>query len=216
MKTFAAVLLIAALANAKKSKKIPEIVIEPVVIEEIPDVDEQYWTDISNKNAYGRNMWLGVFQGLYGMSKKVERPDDACFGDWIPSHMRDLYDFSHSGQSMWQIDVSEAQKSAYDIVDLVFMNDDYCHFRSTYWNVKDFCKESESCEFAAMMENMQKNAFGIITQMSTAASIFKEQPWEEMDQQSREYALNQMGHSIAALYADLIGFSANKMASLLQ
>lgn len=101
MKTFAAVLLIAALANAKKSKKLPEIVIEPVVIEEIPDVDEQYWTNISNKNAYGRNMWLGVFQGLYGMSKKVERPDDACFGDWIPSHMRDLYDFSHSGESMW-------------------------------------------------------------------------------------------------------------------
>ena len=52
------------------------------------------------------------------------------------------------------------------------------------------------------MENMQKNAFGIITQMSTAASIFKEQPWEEMDQDSREYALNQMGHSVAALYAD--------------
>ena len=40
------------------------------------------------------------------------------------------------------------------------------------------------------MENMQKNAFGIITQLSTAASIFKEQPWEEMDKESREYALN--------------------------
>ena len=52
--------------------------------------------------------------------------------------------------------------------------------------------------------------------MSTAASIFKEQPWEEMDQDSREYALNQMGHSMAALYADLIGFSAVKMASILQ
>jgi hypothetical protein len=52
--------------------------------------------------------------------------------------------------------------------------------------------------------------------MSTAASIFKEQPWEEMDQDSREYALSQMGHSVAAMYADLIGFSAQKMAAILQ
>ena len=52
--------------------------------------------------------------------------------------------------------------------------------------------------------------------MSTAASIFKEQPWEEMDQESREYALNQLGHSLAALYADLTGFSATKMASIMQ
>ena len=88
------------------------------------------------------------------------------------------------------LEVDLAKKSAYNIVDLIFLNDEYCHFRQTYWNVHTYCKETESCDFPTMMENMQKNAFGIITQLSTAASIFKEQPWEEMDQESREYALN--------------------------
>ena len=61
------------------------------------------------------------------------------------------------------LNVDEAKKSAYNIVDLIFLNDEYCHFRKTYWNVHSFCKETESCDFATMMENMQKNAFGIIT-----------------------------------------------------
>ena len=206
MKTFASVLLIAALAYAKD---IPDFAEES-------DEDQAYWQEISNMTAYGKNLWQGVFQGLYGMSSKIDRPDDACFGEWIPGHMKELYEFTHTGESLMLVNVDEAKKNAYNVVDLIFLNDEYCHFRTTFWNVEMFCKESEACDFGTMMENMQKNAFGIITQMSTAASIFKEQPWEEMDQESREYALNQMGHSIAALYADLIGFSATKMASLLQ
>ena len=205
MKTFASVLLIAALAYAKELPETESI------------EDQEYWENLQNITSYGKNLWQGVFQGLYGMSSKVERPDDACFGTWIPEHLQELYEFRmHAGSDLMLVDMDEAKKNAYNVVDLIFLNDEYCHFRKTFWNVNSFCKESEECGFSTMMENMQKNAFGIITQMSTAASIFKEQPWEEMDQDSREYALNQMGHSIAALYADLIGFSATKMASLLQ
>ena len=220
MKTFASVLLIAAFADAKKHKTMPVVVPEPEpVIEVDPEViaEQEFWQGIENKNGYGRNLWEGVYQGLYGMSSKVERPDENCFGEWIPSHMHELDEFRQTAsESIWMIDVEEAKKVSYDVVDLIFLNDQYCHFRTTYWNVHTFCKESESCDFQSMMENMQKNAFGIITQMSTAASIFKEQKWEDMDQDGREYALNQMGHALAALYADLIGFSATKMAALLQ
>ena len=208
MKTFASTLLIAAVAFARDL---------PETDAEVIEADAEYWTEVSNYTAYGKNLWLGVFQGLYGMSSKVERPDDGCFGEWIPEHMEELYEFrTHSGGNLMLVDMDEAKKNAYNVVDLLFLNDEYCHFRKTFWNVSAFCTESEACDFSTMMENMQKNAFGIITQMSTAASIFKEQPWEEMDQDSREYALNQMGHSVAALYADLIGFSAVKMAALLQ
>ena len=80
MKTFASVLLIAALVSAKKMPKV-----EPVP--EPQTADDLYWADITQKTAYGRNLWLGVYQGLYGMSTKIERPDENCFGDWIPSHM---------------------------------------------------------------------------------------------------------------------------------
>ena len=173
MKTFASVLLIAALVSAKKMPKV-----EPVP--EPQTADDLYWADITQKTAYGRNLWLGVYQGLYGMSTKIERPDENCFGDWIPSHMKELSDFKKTAsENIMEVDVDEARKVSYDIIDLAFLNDEYCHFRMTYWNVSTFCKETESCGMSTMMENMQKNAFGIITQLSTAASIFRETPWEE-------------------------------------
>jgi hypothetical protein len=54
MKTFASVLLIAVIANAKT---LPSEDIETVVAEE----DQEYWLEIQNYNAYGKNLWTGVF-----------------------------------------------------------------------------------------------------------------------------------------------------------
>ena len=50
--------------------------------------------------------------------------------------------------------MDDAKKSAYNVLDLIFLNDQYCHFRKTFWNVNAFCKESEACDFGTMMENM--------------------------------------------------------------
>ena len=107
--------------------------------------------------------------------------------------------------------MDEAATASYDMVDLMFLNDQYCHFRTTFWNVYDYCQTTEECQMSKMLENMQKNAFNIITQVSSAASTFKSQPWEEMDKEGRGYALNQMGHSVSNLFSDLIGFNASKI-----
>ena len=86
-----------------------------------------------------------------------------------------------------------------------------------FWDLHQFCAvdpesdEGSACALGTALENMQKNAFNIITQVSSAASTFKQQSWEEMDRESRGFALNQMGHSIAQLVADLIGFDASKV-----
>ena len=175
MNNFSTIVLMTAIASAKT---LPDF----STTDQIDETYQERWEELREYNFYYRNLWLGVFQGLYGMSSKVERPDDGCFGEWIPEHMEELYEFrTHAGDNLMLVDMDEAKKSAYNVVDLLFLNDEYCHFRKTFWNVSSFCTESEACDFATMMENMQKNAFGIITQMSTAASIFKEQPWEEMD-----------------------------------
>ena len=120
-----------ALAHAKKmpKKKEPEPVPEPVE-PEMNAEDVAYWEYIDNLNGYGKNLWLGVYQGLYGMSSKVERPDDACFGEWIPDHMKELSEFrSQAKEGVMTLEVDLAKKSAYNIVDLIFLNDEYCHFR---------------------------------------------------------------------------------------
>ena len=114
---------------------------------------------------------------------------------------------------MFSVSMDEARSAAYDVVDLMFLNDEECHFRQSYHDVHTYCqKESAPCKATNALENMQKNAFSIITQVSSAAAIFKEQPWAEMDKEARAYALNQMGHSVAQLVADLIGFNGSKVA----
>lgn len=207
MKTYATVLALAAVACARD---MPAIVIP--TDDEMTVEDKAYWTKIHERNYYSRNAWLGVFQGLYGMSGKIDRPTEDCFGEWIPDKMQELYYFKETAKgNMMEVDMDMAAVAAYDLVDLTFLNDRYCHFRQTVYDVHQYCADDDSCAMGSIMENLQKNAFNVITQVSTAGSIFKQQPWEEMDMEGRGYALNQLGHSIASLYADLIGFNASKV-----
>lgn len=110
------------------------------------------------------------------MSSGVERPTDDCFGDWIEEKMVEI-DFMKRkaiDEGPWAISMEDASKVAYDTVDLIFLNDKYCHFRHTLYDVRYFCyQENSPCKMANVMDNMQKNAFGIITQVSTAAATFK-------------------------------------------
>ena len=225
MKTFGIALLLAATISAKKLPEPtdldmgvePDVVVDTDVVE--IDVDAEYWDDVKAHNWWYRNLWLGVFQGLYGMSSGgVQRPTEECFGDWIPEKRMELDDLrkqiSHDG--LWSVSMDEMRSAAYDVVDLIFLNDEYCHFRQAFHDVRAYCGMEEApCAMGNALENMQKNAFSIITQVSSAAAIFKETPWAEMDKEARAYALNQMGHSMAQLYADMVGFNASKVHAAL-
>jgi len=218
MKTFGSALLLVAAASAKKLptpiSDVPDIVTD--VMPFIPEADMEYWEGVKSHNWWARNLWLGTFQGLYGMSSgSVERPTDECFGTWIPEKMMDLSSLRHQMKSegLFSVSMDETRRAAYDVVDLMFLNDEYCHFRQSYSDLHTYCaNEKKPCAVTNALENMQKNAFSIITQVSSAAAIFKEQPWKEMDKEARAYALNQIGHSGAQLVADMIGFNASKVS----
>ena len=105
-----------------------------------------------------------MWQGLYGFAGEDDAPTEDCFGDWIPEKMKELQEFREIVSESWMsATVDQAQTVAYDIVDLLFLNDKYCHFRKAMWDVHNFCLYSESCGSDMVMENMQKNAFNIIT-----------------------------------------------------
>ena len=220
MKTFAATLLFAAFVSAKDlpDAELPVADVDADgefdLVDLTPEeIEAAKWDALTEKMYYSRNLWLGVFQGLYGVAGSVERPDDKCFGKWIPDKMQELSLFlRHLKMGPFMVDMDEAQAAAYDAVDLLFLNDNYCHFRQAWIDVRRYCQnEDVNCGMGGILENMQKNAFNIITQVSSAASLFKDQPWEEMDKNARGYSLNQAGHSVAALYADLIGFNGSKV-----
>ena len=96
----------------------------------------------------------------------------------------------------------------------MFLNDNYCLFRKVMWDVKNFCAVEENCVVSEIFENMEKNAFNMITQVSSTVSIFKQTSWADMDLKHKGYALNQLGHSITSLTAGLIGFDPAKVPDL--
>ena len=167
---------------------------------------EEYWARLDDEMLMARLGWQGVYQGLYGIAGEEEAPTDDCFGDWIPDKMKEVSAFRDELKTNWMVDMDMAATAAYDVVDLIFLNDKYCHFRKVLWDVHNFCLYSESCSSDMVFENMQKNAFNIITQVSSTASIMKQQKWEDMDTHHKAYTLNQMGKSMASLFKDLVSF----------
>mmetsp|Transcript_20792 Transcript_20792/g.24419 ORF Transcript_20792/g.24419 Transcript_20792/m.24419 type:complete len:287 (-) Transcript_20792:109-969(-) len=167
---------------------------------------EEYWERFGGEMLMARMGWQGVYQGLYGIAGEDDAPTDDCFGDWIPEKMKEVSAFRETVAQTWSADFDQAATVAYDIIDLVFLNDKYCHFRKAIWDLHDFCAYGTSCGSDMVFDNMQKNAFNIITQVSSTASIMKEQKWEDMDTHHRAYTLNQIGHSVASLVADMISF----------
>lgn len=103
-----------------------------------------------------------MHSGFYGMSMKAVKPSDDCFGQWIPDSCHELINFGwdliHRPLS---ITYEESMTSAYDIVDLSFKNDEYCHFRQTFWDMWNFCHEGTNC--TGILANVQTNAFSLIT-----------------------------------------------------
>ena len=76
------------------------------------------------------------------------------------------------------------------MIDLIFDNDEECHFRKVAFAVWDYCSEDGMCDLGTVVDNMTSNAFALITSMSSVMSIFKENSWSEMDKQAKGYSVN--------------------------
>lgn len=74
------------------------------------------------------------------MSMTAEKPTSDCFGKWIPESLHELVHVGWDVQyDRHHLSYTEAETAAYDVVDLLFRNDEYCHFRQTFWDIYDFC-----------------------------------------------------------------------------
>lgn len=198
--TLSAILLMAAMTAAKElpdmDSKAPEYdeSAEDKGLEgdlETEETWEQYWQKLEDRMLIMRLGWTGFYQGLYGIEYEDAAPTEDCFGKWIPEKMKEIHEFKEEVAANWMgVEMDHASAVAYDVVDLIFMNDKYCHFRSVLWDVYNFCLYSESCATDMIFDNMQKNAFNIITQVSSTASILKQDKWEDLDLHHKAYTVN--------------------------
>ena len=85
---------------------------------------------------------------------------------------------------------------AYDIVDLIFLQDQYCHFRSFVYDIMNYChnpdlEEDETpCAPKNILGNVQTNAFGMVTQVTGVVSDFTANKWSDMDIEAKGYTLH--------------------------
>ena len=64
---------------------------------------------------YLKHLWLGCYQGLYGMGHVDERPSDECFGEWIPEKMKEVNNFYHDLKTnLWTVTYEESMATAYN------------------------------------------------------------------------------------------------------
>ena len=97
-----------------------------------------------------------MYLGLYGPSSVIEKLDDDCFGEWIPDDMQFVSNFFERVKGdIWSVTYEDTTQLAYNIVDLMFLNDQYCHFRTTVWDVTNYCKsEGSPCKPEFIMKNL--------------------------------------------------------------
>merc|ERR1712184_224117 len=190
----------------------PEPVVEPEIIIPEPSHKMNFYEKLTVFNFYAKNIWSGCFQGLYGMGRLEHRPTDECFGEWIPEKMQEVTGF-YKGlkHNFWNTTYEDSMQVAYDQVDLLFLNDEYCLFRKTWWDLRAFCHQEGNCVLKDVFSNLQTNAFSLITQVSQAVAVFKQEKWSDMDRESRGYALSQLGHSTTQIFTDLFDFDVRKI-----
>lgn len=139
------------------------------------------------------------------MSMKAVKPTDDCFGPWVTESAHELVNFGWDvTHDFRKVTFSETETAAYDVVDLMFRNDEYCHFRQTFWDVYDFCSQEDHC--TSILANVQTNAFSLITQVSSTLAAFQTKKWAEMGREQKGYVLNTVGKAVTQIVADVIGF----------
>lgn len=142
---------------------------------------------------FAREFYLGIYAGLFGISGNavVAKPTQDCFGPWITEDIKGLKDFASQAETdFWTIEFEQCRDVAYSVIDLIFDNDEECHFRKVGFAIYDYCSEPEMCEIGTVIDNVTENAFALITSMTQVMSIFKENSWSEMDKEGKGYAVN--------------------------
>jgi len=97
----------------------------------------------------------------------VAKPDDKCFGEWIPEKMKTLEKFGSTlAHNITGMDFALARAASYDVIDLIFDNQEHCHFSESFIAIYRYCKGEGHCEGSKVLAEMSENAFSLITKVS--------------------------------------------------
>ena len=113
----------------------------PVVITE-EEKENKWLAQVSERLLFAQAAWNGVYSGLYGMKTKkggVQKPTDECFGEWIVDDAKLIRNFFRSLRNH-KADFKDFESAWYSTGDLMFKNEDVCHFGMVLKDLKAWCE----------------------------------------------------------------------------
>ena len=98
---------------------------------------------MSERILFAQAAWNGAYSGLYGMKSKksgVPKPTDECFGEWIVDDAKLIRNFFRSmKKDIMATTIKDYESAWYSTGDLMFKNEDVCHFRMVAQDLSTYC-----------------------------------------------------------------------------
>lgn len=101
---------------------------------------------VTERFEFFHSAWTGLYSGLYGMQRKhqVPKPSEECFGNWIIDDVQTLRKFRWALlTNFWTTNMKQYEKAWFDLGDLMFRNEDECHFKLVLEDLSAYCSQVE-------------------------------------------------------------------------
>ena len=162
--------------------------------------------DIDFMDQMFYNMYNGFVRGLY-REHTHKIVDDKCFGDWIKNDMVHLDSVMEKVFNLqFPIAYEDAMKSATELVNLFYMNQQYCSAYKIWDDVNAACDgDLLNCmDMNVLMENGKKNMIQIFTRGQDIFQLLLKAD-VETDEEILS-AIDRLGEDYGALLSYIIGF----------
>lgn len=167
---------------------------------------KDHWEQAQEVTTIIRSTWQGVIDGMYMGKADEVTLDDECFGDWMIEDTKQVTDFFgtlFSGH-IFEIAYEDAMDASYDIVDLMFMNIEYCKFREVMFGWMVFFKTQEVFG-PDFWKRVQGKAFDFISQVTALTETFSDLGKGETIQQKAQASYT-ISKGVTKIFVDFMGF----------
>jgi hypothetical protein len=170
-------------------------------------IKQDYMDDAEFSSKVFYNLYNGFVRGLYREHQK-SIIDEQCFGEWMRNNMTHLNDVMDRIFMMeFNVSYQEAIQSATEVVNLFYLNQNYCSAFKVWDDLKKNCPGEDlfNCMDTEMiMENAKKNMFGLATKLENIFELLLKADIET-DEEIMD-AMDQLGEDYGSVLSYLIGF----------
>ena len=169
---------------------------------------EEDWKLFRSAMDVFRFTWTGFIRQFY---RKVHAPitvSSECFGPWIDS---DIKLISEVMEQLAEFDIlnlnyTETKEAANAAVDLLFKQDEVCHFRQFIIDTQKYCEQpTKPCDPNNAIANMQTNAMDIISKVIQISELISKTD-TVINPTEIEETSTTIGEAIGGIISDIINF----------